>query len=71
MAGRLVVEARDERDEVIAGFSFADCQPIQGDGLDLPVRWKRPLDDLRGKAFRLEFLLEGASLSRIIHKPSK
>jgi hypothetical protein len=60
--GKTRVQFRDGRGQVIPGFSFADCRPVTGDGLAQPVQWKRPLNDLKGAAFRLEFSLRNARL---------
>ncbi|HWP40525.1 MAG TPA: LamG domain-containing protein, partial [Tepidisphaeraceae bacterium] len=64
-AGYVRVQARDRRGRIIRGFSFRDCEPIRGDALKHPVRWKnRSLGELaaRGQPLRLEFELHNAGL---------
>jgi hypothetical protein len=46
----------------LPGFTFADCQPVVGDGLALPLRWQRPLSNLSGRPVRLELHLRQARL---------
>jgi hypothetical protein len=38
--GRLRTELRTDDDKPVDGFSFADCAPVTGDGLSLPVQWR-------------------------------
>ncbi len=60
-AGTLRVELLDKAGGVLPGFSREDCVPIQGDGVDLAVRWKRG-SQLPVRASRVRFVLEPASL---------
>lgn len=60
--GEVRVQVLDEKGRVVPGFAFAECQPITGDGLDLPVRWRRSLAKLGTKPVRLEFSLRNARL---------
>ncbi|MFN3651021.1 MAG: hypothetical protein ACK47B_15710 [Armatimonadota bacterium] len=46
----------------LRGFTYADCRPIASDSLDAPVRWKRPLAELKGKPVRLELQMRSAKL---------
>lgn len=46
----------------IRGFSKSDCEPIRGDVVAAPVRWKQPLSVLSGRPVQLEFFLENARL---------
>ncbi len=50
--------------ERLQNRSYENCVPFTGDGLDAGVTWKgKPnLNDLTGKAIRIEFLLENAEL---------
>ncbi len=41
----------------IEGFGVEDCAPICADGVAMPVRWSRPLHDLRGRSVRVRFHL--------------
>lgn len=61
-AGEARVQVLDEKGRAVPGFAFADCQPITGDGLDLPVRWSRSLMRIGTNPVRLEFLLRNARL---------
>jgi hypothetical protein len=61
--GRVEVEVV-ERDKVVPGFSFADCVPITGDQMWIPVKWKGKTDlsELRGKKAQLHFRLTRAKV---------
>jgi len=62
-AGVIRVQVSDADGKPLPGYSFADCQPVNADGLNLPVKWSaKSLADLRGKAVRLEFSVNNASL---------
>ena len=58
--GEIRVQLLDEAGKVRPGFAFADCQPIAGDSLAHPVRWKGSLASLRRQAVRVEMRLRGA-----------
>lgn len=60
--GELRVRVLDEAGQPLPGFDYADCAPLAGDGVTLPVAWKRSLAALRGKPVRLEFRLRAADL---------
>src|SRR5258705_12624118 len=53
-----------EKDNVLPGFSFADCIPITGDHLWATVRWKGKEDysEPRGKKFQMHFRLTRAKI---------
>ena len=38
--GKIRAELIDDQDRPISGFTFDDCDPIYGDHLETPVRWK-------------------------------
>jgi hypothetical protein len=62
--GSLRAQLEDEQGRPLAGFSFDDCEPVRGDGVDFRVRWKND-PDLRSVAvrpLRLRFELARASL---------
>jgi hypothetical protein len=61
-AGELRAQLLDDAGRPISGFAFADAPPISSDALAAPVRWKRPLRDLKGKPVRLELSLRNAAL---------
>jgi hypothetical protein len=46
----------------LPGYAFRDCAPITGDAVSAPVRWKRPLNRLKGMTVRLEWSLRRARL---------
>jgi hypothetical protein len=60
--GEIRVQILDDRGNPIRGFRFADCSPIESDEVSAPLRWKRRLADLDGKAVQLEFSLRRAKL---------
>lgn len=71
--GRIRVQVRDVKGDVIPGFSFADNAPVTGDGPVLPVQWtinvnnemKPGLIDLyrlHDQTIRLEFEITNARL---------
>jgi hypothetical protein len=56
-------ELQDSAGEPIAGFSLADCEPIQGDLIDHNVKWKGgTLAPLASKPVRLRMELQDADL---------
>lgn len=61
-AGAVAVQILDENDRPVRGFARKDCQPVSGDGLAVPVRWKESLTALKGTPVRLEFFLTNARL---------
>jgi hypothetical protein len=62
MGGRIRVRVLDANGKVVPGFSFDECEPITGDGLALPVRWKKPLSEMKVNNVRLEFEITNAKL---------
>jgi hypothetical protein len=60
--GKVLVQVVGPDDKPLPGMSYADCAPIIGDHLGVPVRWKQPVAALRGKPVRLEFSLRQAHL---------
>ena len=62
--GRLLAEVLSAQGEALAGFSFADCRPLQADRLDQTVTWTdhATLDALKDQTIRLRFRLENARL---------
>lgn len=62
-AGRVRVELQTAAGEPIPGFTAADCQPLQGDSLSQPVRWKNgSLAELDDQPVRLRFDVRGADV---------
>ncbi|SKB06397.1 hypothetical protein SAMN02745166_04465 [Prosthecobacter debontii] len=62
--GQLRVEIQDVHGTPIPGFSLADCEPVTGDQIELPVRWKNGQDlaKLAGQPIRLRFTLRDSDL---------
>ena len=61
--GEIRVQVCDASGKAIPGLTFADCQPVKGDALDVAVQWsKASLADVRGKTVVLEFSIKNASL---------
>jgi len=62
--GELRVEIEDRDGQPVPGFEARACDPIRGDGLRMPVRWRgaHDLSRLRGRPVRLRFILKDADL---------
>jgi len=60
--GELRVRLIDSGGAAIEGFDGRDADPIRGDSLAHPVKWKGSLASLRGKDVRIEFSLRRAKL---------
>ncbi|MFN0169636.1 MAG: hypothetical protein ACKV22_24705 [Bryobacteraceae bacterium] len=60
-SGTLRVEVLDTAGRVVPGFGREDCVSLRGDGVDVPVRWKRG-SALPAGASRVRFVLEPAAL---------
>jgi len=60
--GDLRVRILDERGRAIPGYGWPDGALVRGDGVAIPVRWARPLRDLRGRLVRIEFRLHRSRL---------
>lgn len=60
--GELRVRLLNENGQPLPDFDWAEATPARGDGLALPVRWKRPLAVLQGKPVCVEFALQEADL---------
>jgi len=60
--GEVRVQIVDDQGRPLRGFGFADCAAIRADDVSAPVRWKRPLSELRRKPVRVEFALRNAKL---------
>jgi hypothetical protein len=63
-AGSIRCEVRDEAGAAIPGFALADCRPLYGDGIELPVIWAGGADlkALAGRTVTLHFELKDADL---------
>jgi hypothetical protein len=61
-AGEARVQVLDETGRPLPGLAFADCEPVRGNGLALPVRWHGALATAQGQPVRLEFSLRQAQL---------
>jgi len=60
--GWVRVQICNDSGRPLPGFAFEDCIPISEDGLDLPVRWAQPLEQLKETPVRLEFQLKNSTL---------
>jgi hypothetical protein len=62
--GRLRAELCDASGWALPGFRAEDCEPVTGDGVALPVRWRGgpALKPLAGKVVRVRFEMKDASL---------
>jgi hypothetical protein len=63
--GSLRAELQDAEGRPLEGFGLADCEPLTGDEIDAPIRWKgsatlRP--ETAARPFRVRYVLEKASL---------
>lgn len=56
--GRLRVRVTDLNGSSLQGFDWDDCEPIRGDAVRHPVRWKGGLMPPAGKPVRLEFSIQ-------------
>ncbi|MCE9534769.1 MAG: glycosyl hydrolase family 32, partial [Planctomycetes bacterium] len=63
-AGELRVEILDEKNQVIAPFTRADCVAVSGDSTKQAVAWKATddLSSLKGKTVRFRFHLKNGKL---------
>ena len=62
--GSVAAEVLGPEGEALDGFARVDCTPVRGDSLDHTVAWQhgKGLGELRGRAVRLRFHLQGARL---------
>lgn len=62
--GSLRVEILDDAGQSVPGFKAADCQPLTGDGVALPVRWRggAAWKSLAGKVVRVRYEMTNARL---------
>ena len=60
--GESLVRILDVDNNVVAGFDYDQCEPLTSSELHHPMRWSRPLAELAGQSFRLEFRLRNAHL---------
>ncbi len=60
--GEVRVQITDADGKALPGFAFADGERVAGAAVAAPVRWKRPLDELKYRPVRLEFALRRARL---------
>ncbi len=68
IAGEVRVQVLDEGGRPVPGLGFADCRPVSGDGVRLPIAWGDEsasaalLAGLSGRVIRLAFRLRKADL---------
>ncbi len=58
--GAMTVSLLDKENKPIPGYSHADCTPISDNAPHAQVKWKLPLEELKTKEVRLEFLFKNA-----------
>ena len=63
-AGRIMVQISDEKGEPIPGYTFSECNLINGDSLDYQVTWRENIDlnPLFGKRMIVQFHLHQAKI---------
>jgi hypothetical protein len=61
--GSFRVELQDASGKALPNYGLADCQHLTGDGVNLPVQWRKQnsLVDLGNKPIRVRFELQGGS----------
>jgi hypothetical protein len=62
--GRVLVEVLDERGAPLPGYAREDCDPVEVDGVDVPVTWREraTLAGAAGRPVKLRFHLANARL---------
>ena len=60
--GQLRAQLLDEGGAPIPGYTLADCSPVGDDGLDVPLTWKKPVAQLKGRPVKLELQIKEATL---------
>ena len=62
--GQVRVQVRDQRQQIVPGFSFPECTPLRDDGRRQEVKWSgnAALNKLEGVPFHLEFRVADARL---------
>jgi hypothetical protein len=60
--GEVRVQIADESGRPLPGFAFAECLPITGDALALPVKWSQNLSTIPSKPVRMELSIRNARL---------
>ena len=61
--GSLQVEIQDEAGQPLADFAIADCEPLYGNELDAPMRWKGgDLSEHADKPVRLRFVMKDSDV---------
>ena len=56
IGGSMRVSVLDSDNKSFPGFDDGDYEPIRGDSLHHPVKWKRPLKELSGETVRIQFM---------------
>jgi hypothetical protein len=69
--GSVEVELLDDQGKPIEGYSRADSQPINGNSVRMPVRWKTTDDvrELAGRPVRLRFYMRDCKLYAFQFRP--
>ena len=70
-AGSVLVELQDESGRPIPGYTLAECDPIFGDAIDMPVFWKRSseVSSLAEQPIRMRIVLQDADIYALQFQP--
>jgi hypothetical protein len=62
--GSVRVEIQDSAGKPLSGFSLDDCEPLTGDSIQQPVRWKSGMNvgEHTGQTVRLKFAIRNADI---------
>jgi hypothetical protein len=60
--GSLETRLLDPSGKVLPGFDYGDFQPIRGDSLNHPAKWKERLKAVQGRPVQIEFRMKDATL---------
>jgi hypothetical protein len=60
--GSLEVRLLDPSGKALPGFDYADFQPIHGDSLDHPAKWKENLTSIQDRPVQIEFRMREATV---------
>ncbi|HEV2294772.1 MAG TPA: hypothetical protein VGR35_13035 [Tepidisphaeraceae bacterium] len=60
--GELRARVLDAQGKAIPGFDLVDCEPVHGDFLRAPIRWKRSIGELMQQPVSLQFQLRDGTI---------
>lgn len=72
VTGEMKVELLDSNDQVITGFSKADCKPFKGNSVKQKIEWtgNASLASLKEKQIKLKFYIENGEIFAFWISPS-